>query len=254
MGADGSNPTNLTNSAAFDTAPAWSPDGSKLAIQSNRITMDNEIWLMDADGSDAVNLTQTPGNDDQPAWSPDGTKIAFQSERDTNAEVYVMNPDGSGQVNLTQHAASDGGPSWSPDGTKIIFTSDRTGDSEVFMMNPDGSGVTNLTNNAALDGVADWQRVSAKKVTLKAKPRAVDAGDRVTLKAKVKPCDGHEGDVVEFYRKKKRIATKKSNQNCLARLKVKVTRTTKFRAVSPEQDLDHLAGTSKPVKVKILKR
>jgi hypothetical protein len=38
----------------------------------------------------------------------------------------------------------------------------------------------------------------------------------------------------------------------VAKLKVKVTRTTKFRAVSPMQDLDHLAGTSKPVKVKVV--
>jgi hypothetical protein len=32
----------------------------------------------------------------------------------------------------------------------------------------------------------------------------------------------------------------------------RVRKTTKFRAVSPEQDLDHVAGTSKPVKVKVL--
>lgn len=250
MGADGSNPTNLTTSAAFDTAPAWSPDGSKLAIQSNRITMDNEIWVMERDGSNAVNLTQTPGNDDQPAWSPNGTKIAFQSERDGNAEVYVMNPDGSSQVNLTQNAASDGAPQWSPDG-RIIFTSDRTGDNEVFVMNPDGSGLANLTNNAALDGAADWQRVAAKGVKLTARPKAVEAGERVTLKAKVTPCAGHEGDVVEFYRKKKRIAKKKTNASCVSKLKVNVTASTKFRAVSQEQDLDHLAGVSKRVKVKV---
>jgi Tol biopolymer transport system component len=56
--------------------------------------------------------------------------------------------------------------------------------------------------------------------------------------------------VVEFYRKKNRIAKRKSNGKCMAKLKVEVSKTTRFRAVSPEQDFDHLAGTSKPVKVR----
>ena len=252
MNADGSGQTNLTNNPAFDVAPAWSPDGTKIAFQSNR-SMDNEIYVMDADGTDPLNLTQTPGVDDRPAWSPDGTKIAFQSERDGDGEVFVMNADGSGQLNLTNNAVQDGAPQWSPDGTKIIFTTDRTGDNEVFVMNADGSGQTNLTNNSTLDGGADWQPLPPlpKAVRLKAKPKKVVEGDRVRLKATVSPCEGHEGDVVEFYRKKKRIATKTTNATCVAKLKVRLKRTTRFRAVSPMQDLDHLEGVSKRVKVRV---
>ena len=36
MEADGSNPVNLTDHAAFDGFPAWSPDGMKIAFQSSR--------------------------------------------------------------------------------------------------------------------------------------------------------------------------------------------------------------------------
>ncbi|MGH2656408.1 MAG: hypothetical protein ACRDIZ_06905 [Actinomycetota bacterium] len=91
----------------------------------------------------------------------------------------------------------------------------------------------------------------AKTVKLKAKPRTVDRGDRTSLRAKVLPCDGHEGDRVQFFRKKKRIATKKSNKACVAKVKVKVPRTSVFRAVSPQQDDDHLKGTSSKVKVRV---
>ncbi|MGH2654450.1 MAG: InlB B-repeat-containing protein [Actinomycetota bacterium] len=92
---------------------------------------------------------------------------------------------------------------------------------------------------------------SPKAVTLKAKPRKVDAGERTRLRAKVLPCEGHEGDSVQFFRKKKRIATKKSNKACVAKVKVRVPWTSVFRAVSPQQDEDHLKGTSKKVKVRV---
>ena len=36
MHADGSNPVNLSNNRAIDAAPAWSPDGTRIAFESDR--------------------------------------------------------------------------------------------------------------------------------------------------------------------------------------------------------------------------
>src|SRR6266581_1015465 len=80
MGADGSNPTNLTNNPAKDTWPTWSPDGKRIAFTSNR-DGNTEIYVMRADGTGQTNLTNDPGADDEAAWSPDGTKIAFSGFR-----------------------------------------------------------------------------------------------------------------------------------------------------------------------------
>lgn len=252
MNADGSVPTQLTNDSASDESPAWSPDGSKIALATDR-DGDYEVYVMNADGSNEVNRTNDPDFDHLPAWSPDGARIAFESDREGNSEVHVMNPDGTGEANLTNAAGFDGFPAWSPDGTSLAFHTSRDGNAEVYVMNADGSGQINVSSNpAADDDQPDWQPLFAKNVTLKAKPKKVEEGEKTRLKAKVTPCEGHEGDVVEFYRKKKRIAKKKSNDQCVAKLKVKVTMTTKFTAVSPMQDLDHLASKSKPVKVKVV--
>ena len=59
MNADGTNQTNLTNNAARDYVPAWSPDGSKIAFGSTRDGND-EIYVMNADGSGQVNLNERP--------------------------------------------------------------------------------------------------------------------------------------------------------------------------------------------------
>jgi dipeptidyl aminopeptidase/acylaminoacyl peptidase len=150
MNADGSGQTNLTNNAAGDYDPSWSPDGRKIAFRTHR-DANAEVYVMDADGSGQTNLTNNAANDYGPSWSPDGRKIAFYTDRDGNREVYVMNADGSGQTNLTNSPRDDESPSWSPDGRKIAFAA-----GDVYVMNADGSGQTNLTNNAAPNESPSW--------------------------------------------------------------------------------------------------
>ena len=67
MNSDGSGQTNLTNSAASDFCPAFSPDGSKIAFMSYRD--DNwEIYVMNSDGSGQANLTNNAAEDGSPAF------------------------------------------------------------------------------------------------------------------------------------------------------------------------------------------
>ena len=156
MNADGTNQVRITNNAATDANPTWSPDGSKIAFYTNRDAGNYEIYSMNADGTNPTRLTNNVAFDYQPAWSPDGRKIAFVSTRDGNYEIYTMNSDGSNQQNITKDPGFDGTPAWSPDGTKIAFSSFRTGNYEIFTMNADGTNQTQITNNAATDTDPTW--------------------------------------------------------------------------------------------------
>ena len=151
MNANGTDVTRLTNSSGDDWLIAWSPDGTRIAFQSNRDGND-EIYVMNADGTGVTRLTNNSVDDLLPAWSPDGTRIAFMSDW----EIYVMNADGTDLTMLTNNSAYDLLHAWSPDGTRIAFQSDRDGNDEVYVMNADGTGVTRLTNNLAEDRSPVW--------------------------------------------------------------------------------------------------
>jgi TolB protein len=69
MNMDNSEVTRLTDSAALDYDPVWSPDGKSIAFTSDR-TGNLEIWVMKTNGSSLTNLTRHPARDWAPAWRP----------------------------------------------------------------------------------------------------------------------------------------------------------------------------------------
>ena len=105
-----------------DGNPSWSPDGRRIAYQSNGSNPD--VYVMNADGSNQTRLTSDPGADGAPAWSPDG-RIVFSSSRAGGNHLFVMNADGTNVRQLTFGAGDDYSPNWSPDGRRIVFTSNR---------------------------------------------------------------------------------------------------------------------------------
>jgi len=128
-----------------DSAPVWSPDGTKLAFVATLPGGLKEIYSMNANGTGRTRLTTT-GGDTEPAWSPDGSKIAFTSTRDGKYEIYVMNADGTGQTRITSNpTGSDSlSPAWSPDGSTITFQRASSSNFGIFVMNANGTGQTKI--------------------------------------------------------------------------------------------------------------
>ena len=143
MDADGGNQENLTSHPAFDGAPDWSPDGTKVAFESWRDGT-GEIYVMDADGKNPIRLTDGPRNKSDPDWSPDGGMIAF-SVGDREDYIAVMDADGRNREKLEDEARY---PSWSPDGHVIAYyVWDGIGDhSTIHLMASNGRYIKQLSH------------------------------------------------------------------------------------------------------------
>jgi Tol biopolymer transport system component len=155
---DGQNEEQLTQGAALDNFPAWSPDGQKIsftrAIPNSQNSYDNDIWVMNADGTNEHQVTDGH-REGASRWSPDGTEIVFWGNSAGPTSTFIMNADGTNRRNLTPGGFGSF-PSFSPDGTKIAYSGGDLG--TLWTMNPDGSGkqevlaVTGITPDWAPDG------------------------------------------------------------------------------------------------------
>lgn len=89
-----------------------------------------------------------------------------------------------------------------------------------------------------------------KDLTLNAKPRRVDRGDRTRLIAVLSPCEQATADDVVQFRRAGTVFGEKGASECRAVVKVRVRRVTAFSAYSPE-DFDSLEATSNTVRVSV---
>ena len=148
-----------TTPSASNLRPSWSPDGKRIAYQSDK-DGSFHIYVMNADGSDAKQISNGKDIDDRhPAWSPDGNAIAVDSGDATHREIWIIDIGSQRRTQVTKTGAIATFPSWSPDGKRLAFyvytstppanSGPFTGSMDVFTSGRDGSGFVQMTKGLA---------------------------------------------------------------------------------------------------------
>ncbi len=165
--ATGGGPARRLTRGKADVAPAFSPDGTRLAFLRAQ-DGPAQLWLLPAGGGEPEQVTTLPLGAGTPVWRPDGAEIAFSAPIDLHAEEgedpgaqgrrahapvvadrIDFKADGAGflrtlrkHVHVLDVATGEvrrvtsgdwhaGDPAWSPDGAKLAFPAGRDADGDL---------------------------------------------------------------------------------------------------------------------------
>jgi len=103
----------LTKRNRENSAPAWSPDGTKIAFCSNTQGV-RQIWVYDLETKEERQLTQGPGNKENPSWAPNSMHLVFNSSDADACELYLINLNQSNAVQITSGTGEKRFPNWEP--------------------------------------------------------------------------------------------------------------------------------------------
>ena len=192
---DGTDPKRLTNDGRGNSNPAWSPDGTRIALSTyvDDFTADHQILTMAPDGSDVRSISPVEaGSVHRLVWSPDGRYIALTSTHEWFVETPLVR-DGvalAGEYRFDYFiavASSDGleyrriaefrlrkpdafrdafytrlwgEPVWSPDSTRLAFVKQDSSGTALYTADRDGSNARRVFDNH-VDSVA-WSSDGAE--------------------------------------------------------------------------------------------
>jgi Tol biopolymer transport system component len=150
--------------------PAFSPDGTKIALTSKRPVVatdvvSNDIYVIPTTGGEPAGLTRLTTDaktDDMANWSPEGTQIVFVSDRTGHPNLHLMNADGTNQHALVVDEFNDEWPCFNPQNANLIaFQSNRDAGgnpsiNNIYLLNLTNMQVTPVTDADFRDESPSW--------------------------------------------------------------------------------------------------
>ncbi len=133
--------TRITQDAAGNFFPVWSPDGSSLAFISNREGIFDLYRVPSSGNAEAERILESKANKLPTSWSADGQNIAFHSPGEGgNWDVWVLTLSSGSAVPFAQTRFDEREAHFSPDSRWIAYASNETGRSEVYVQSFPASG------------------------------------------------------------------------------------------------------------------
>lgn len=107
-------PTLISKYNRGSTAPAWSPDGKKIAFCS-LVDGYRQIFVYDFANNEERQLTQGRGNKENPTWSPNSLCLIYNRMDDNSSDLYHLNINRPEPTKITTlNSAEKHYPAWEP--------------------------------------------------------------------------------------------------------------------------------------------
>lgn len=147
-------PSFLTNeSGTRHTAPAFSPDGLKIAFSSQVRGSPMNIWTIDAAGGNLSQVTINGGR--FASWYPDGKRIAFLTDQQGRRRFSSIASVGGNEQALFELEGVES-PQMSPDARQFAFNITKDGIINVATVPMIGGEPKQLTYDRELAGWPCW--------------------------------------------------------------------------------------------------
>jgi TolB protein len=137
--------------AGVNGAPAWSPDGRRLALTLSGSGGNLDIYVLDLATQALARITDDPAIDTEPEWSADGSRLYFTSDRSGGPQVYVTDVAEHQHVQRVTFGSSyNARPRLSPDGRSLAFVSREGSDFRIGLQDL-ASGAVRVLTRGSLD-------------------------------------------------------------------------------------------------------
>ncbi|GBF31531.1 dipeptidyl-peptidase 5 [bacterium MnTg04] len=127
-------------------APAFSPDGRKLALTLSRDTGNLDIYVLNLANQVLTRITRNPAIDTEATWSADGSRIFFTSDRSGGPQIYQVEIDGGGKRRVTYEGSYNGRSRLSPDDQEMAVVHNDQGAFRIARVNPENGNLLVLTD------------------------------------------------------------------------------------------------------------
>jgi TolB protein len=132
-------------------APAFSPDGKKLALTLSGSSGNFDIYVLDLATQNLTRITDDPASDTEPAWSPDGQTLYFTSDRGGAPQIYAMPPNAGARARrISFGVAYAARPRVSPDGKRLALVTQEGSAFRIAALDL-ASGTVSMLSRGGLD-------------------------------------------------------------------------------------------------------
>ncbi len=132
--------------AGINGAPAFSPDGGRLALTLSGSGGNLDIYTLDLATQMLTRITDDPAIDTEPEWSRDGAALFFTSDRAGGPQIYRLQlAAGERPRRVSFGSGYNARPRLSPDGRQLAMVTLEGGAYRIAVQNLETGAVTLLS-------------------------------------------------------------------------------------------------------------